>query len=119
MADQDERGRFLPGNRAALGVVRSARQQQRAIMEAIEEDGSPENIKYGLGQLRMLAEKYGSWKAWEAYLKLSLAYQLGNPTIKVERVENDPISEALEELRRIHEAKQPTFTVIDAQPDTE
>jgi uncharacterized NAD-dependent epimerase/dehydratase family protein len=48
-----------------------------------------------------------------------LNYQLGKPTIRVERVEGDPISAALEELRRIHAEKQTTYTVIEAQPDVE
>jgi hypothetical protein len=117
MPDKDERGRFLPGNRAAAGVTRSAREQQRAIMEALQEEGSPDNILYGLQQLKGCAEKFNSWKAWEAYVTLLLSYQLGKPTIRVERVECDPISAELEELRRIHAEKQTTYTVIEANTD--
>jgi hypothetical protein len=117
MPDKDERGRFLPGNRAAAGVTRSAREQQRAIMEALQEEGSPDNILYALQQLRGCAEKFNSWKAWESYVTLLLNYQMGKPTIRVERVEGDPISAALEELRRIHADKQTTYTVIEANTD--
>jgi hypothetical protein len=117
MADKDERGRFLPGNRAAAGVARTTREHQRAIMETLKEEGSPENILYALQQLKGCAEKFDSWKAWEAYLTMLLNYQLGKPTIRVERVEGDPISAALEELRRIHAEKQTTYTVIEANTD--
>jgi hypothetical protein len=64
-----------------------------------------------------LAQKYESWKAYDAWLTLTLAYQLGKPTIRVEKVEGDPISAALEELRQIHAEKQTTYTVIDANID--
>jgi hypothetical protein len=117
LAYKDEKGRFLPGNKAAAGVIRSAREQQRAIMETLQEEGSPENILYALQQLKGCAEKFDSWKAWEAYLTMLLNYQMGKPTIRVERVEGDPISAALEELRRIHAEKQTTYTVIEANTD--
>jgi hypothetical protein len=117
MPNQDERGRFLPGNRASVGVVRSAREQQRAIMETLQEEGSPENILEALQELKACAKKFNSWKAWEAYITLMLSYQLGKPTIRIEKVEGDPISAALDELRRIHAEKQTSYTVIDANTD--
>jgi len=119
MPDKDERGRFLPGNRAAAGVTRSAREQQRAIMEALQEEGSPENIVEGLQALKACAIKFNSWKAWESYVTLLLNYQMGKPTIRVERVEGDPISAALEQMKQMYiDAQQTQYTVIE-QPAPE
>lgn len=117
MSDKDERGRFLPGNRASVGIQRNPKQARREAQEAIERAAPGEKIEAALNRMHDLAAQYGSWKAYEAWLTMVLAYQLGKPTIKIERVEGDPISAALEELRRIHAEKQTTYTVIDANID--
>jgi hypothetical protein len=115
MADRDERGRLLPGH--SLHGGRQRRAQEIAALDAVCRAAPPDKIEEALEQMFALAQKYESWKAYDAWLTLVLAYQLGKPTIKVERVEGDPISAALEELRRIHADKQTTYTVIDAAPD--
>jgi hypothetical protein len=117
MSDKDERGRFLPGNRASVGIQRNPKVARREAQEAIERAAPGEKIEAALNRMHDLASQYGSWKAYEAWLTMVLAYQLGKPTIKIERVEGDPISAALDELRRIHADKQPTYTVIDANID--
>jgi hypothetical protein len=117
MPDKDERGRFLPGNRASVGIVRSPRQAEKDAKQAIEQAAPPEKIQQALDRMFELAEKYESWKAYDAWATLTLAYLIGKPTIRVEKVEGDPISAALEELRRIHAEKQTTYTVIEANTD--
>jgi hypothetical protein len=117
MSDKDERGRFLPGNRASVGIQRNPKVARREAQEAIERAAPGEKIEAALNRMHDLASQYGSWKAYEAWLTMVLAYQLGKPTIKIERVEGDPISAALDELRRIHADKQTTYTVIEANTD--
>jgi hypothetical protein len=117
MPDKDERGRFLPGNRASVGIVRSPRQAEKDAKLAIEQAAPPEKIQQALDRMFELAEKYESWKAYDAWATLTLAYLIGKPTIRVEKVEGDPISAALEELRQIHAEKQTTYTVIEANTD--
>jgi hypothetical protein len=119
MPDKDERGRFLPGNRASVGIVRSPRQAEKDAKQAIEQAAPPEKIQQALDRMFELAEKYESWKAYDAWATLTLAYLIGKPTIRVEKVDGDPISAALEELRRIHAEKQTTYTVIEAEPEVE
>jgi hypothetical protein len=111
MADRDENGKFLPGHSLAGG--RQRRAQEIKAMEAICRAAPPERIEEALEQMFALAQKYESWKAYDAWLTMVLAYQLGKPTIKIEKVEGDPISAALDELRRIHAEKQTQYTVID------
>jgi hypothetical protein len=119
MPDRDERGHFLPGNRASVGIVRSPRQAEKDAKQAIEQAAPPEKIQQALDRMFELAEKYESWKAYDAWATLTLAYLIGKPTIRVEKVDGDPISAALEELRRIHAEKQTTYTVIEAEPEVE
>jgi hypothetical protein len=117
MADRDERGRLLPGH--SLHGGRQHRAREIAALEAVCRAAPPERIEEALEQMFALAQKYESWKAYEAFLSLTLAYQLGKPTIRVEKIEGDPISAALEEMRRIHAEKQTTYTVIEAEQKLE
>lgn len=115
MADRDERGRLLPGHSIKGGRKRSEISQ--AILDAIVGAFTPEEIQNNLREAFEVAKRQGSAKGMIMAMTPTMEYGPGKPVIRIERTEGDPISAALEELRRIHEAKQPTFTVIDAQPD--
>lgn len=118
MADKDERGRFLPGNRASVGIQRNPKVARREAQEAIERAAPGEKIEAALNRMHDLAAQYGSWKAYEAWLTMVLAYQLGKPTIKIERVEGDPISAALEEMKQVYlDAQRTQYTVIEPNMD--
>jgi hypothetical protein len=115
MADRDENGRFLPGNSIKGG--RRTKEQELGMLYAITEAIPLDQIPVYMQMAMDIAVSNRSSKGIMQVLEFQAAYGIGRPTIKIERVEGDPISAALEELRRIHAEKQTTYTVIEANTD--
>jgi len=115
-------GRFVAGNPGGPG--RAKRETEVAILDALREAFSPVEIAQGLRRAFDLAEKQGSARGMVAALMPILEYGLGKPTIRVERIENDPIAEAIADIRQAYidaaqaaqVAQQQQYTVIDVAP---
>jgi hypothetical protein len=106
-------GKFALGNRASVGKGRGTKERELAVLEAINQVAPPERIAHAIDQMFLLAEEHGSWKAYNAAVTLSLAYQLGKPIARSEKVDgSDPISEALAKMKQMYiDAQQ--YTVIE------
>jgi hypothetical protein len=115
MAERDERGRLLPGHSIKGG--RKTKEQELGMLAAITEAIPLDQIPVYMQMAMDIAVSNRSSKGIMQVLEFQAAYGIGRPTIKIERVEGDPISAALEELRRIHAEKQTTYTVIEANTD--
>jgi hypothetical protein len=116
-AERDERGRLLPGHSVKGG--RKPSEMSVMLLRAISGVYSPEEVVEYLRIAMDIAIKNNSSKGIMQVLEFQAAYGIGRPTIRIEKVEGDPIQAALDELRRIHAEKQTTYTVIEAQPETE
>jgi hypothetical protein len=115
MADRDELGRLLPGHSIKGGRKRSEISQ--AILDAIVGAFTPDEIRQNLRDAFDTAKRQGSAKGMIMAMAPTMEYGPGKPVIRIERTEGDPISAALDELRRIHAEKQTTYTVIEANID--
>lgn len=89
-------GKFARGN--AGGPGRPPRKVEEEILQAVNEVSTPERVKAALEQMFALAEEYKSWKAYQAALTLSLAYQLGRPTTRIQTTGNNTLAELLAQL---------------------
>ena len=110
--DRDAKGRLLPGHHSP-GPGRAKRETEVAILDALREAFSPVEIAQGLRRAFDLAEKQGSARGMVAALMPILEYGLGKPTIRVERIENDPIAEAIADIKQAYIDAQQQYTVID------
>lgn len=77
---------------------RPRKEVEEEVQEAINRGASGARIEASLNRLWELAEQYGSWKAHEAYLKLALPYQLGNPNQRIIH-QDDAFNQILEAMR--------------------
>ncbi len=78
-------GKFALGNKASAGKGRPKKEQETAVLVAINQVAPPERIAHAIDQMFLLAEQHGSWKAYDAAVTLALNYQLGRPTARVEQ----------------------------------
>jgi hypothetical protein len=112
MADRDEHGRLLPGHSIKGGRRNETIKKQ--IEEALLGVWTPEEIVQNIREAFEVARSRGSAKGMLAATFGPVEQAIGRATIKIERVEGDPISAVLDELRKIH---QTTYTVIEAEPE--
>jgi hypothetical protein len=101
MSDRDERGRLLPGH-SSPGPGRPKRETETAILNAITSALSPAQITDAIQTALDLAIEQKSPRGIVAVLELAAGYGIGKPIARTETTQGDPISAALEEMRRIH-----------------
>ncbi len=99
--DRDERGRLLPGH-SSPGPGRPKKETERAILDAITSALSPAQITEAIQTALEIAIETRSARGIVAVVELQAAYGIGKPTIRVEKTEGEPISAAIEEMRRIY-----------------
>lgn len=76
--ERDEKGLFLPGNRAnPLG--RPKRADERAIIAAMDKALPPDKLSQAIQDALDWAYEYKSWKAILAISQFVVAYQIGQP----------------------------------------
>ena len=93
-------GRFTTGNPGGPG--RPRREQEAATLQAITSAIPSEEVTSALRTALDLAVELRSPRAIIAVLEFQASYQLGKPIARTETTQGDPISAALEEMRRIH-----------------
>ena len=97
MADRDNQGRFLPGNPGSPG--RPKRETEQAILNAISNALSPEEITAAIREALALARAQKSARGIVAIIELCSAYSIGKPVARIETNGSNVIEEALEHWR--------------------
>ena len=99
MSDRDEKGRLLPGH-SQPGPGRPKRETEQAILHAITSALSPAEITSAIKTALDLAIEQKSARGIIAVLELAAGYGIGKPTVRVEQIDDNPMTEKFEEWKR-------------------
>src|SRR5690349_17781241 len=108
MADRDNAGRFQPGHNQP-GPGRPKRETEAAILTAITDALSPEEITEAIKEALRLAKEQKSARGIVAVIELAAAYGIGKPLQRVERGNTNAITEAMarwREMQAEHETQE-------------
>lgn len=112
MSDTEEgTGSSIVAASSGLPRGRPRKEQQVALKNALSRAAPPAKVEKALDAMYALAEKHGSWKGYEAWIRLTLEYQLGKAAVFTDQPEGDLIAIAVARYRAEREAIDAEFTV--------